>query len=115
MDRWGAQDLILQVEDHGDRVVVTLAGELDLVGAPELENAAAPPARAGQYVVLDLRKLEFMDSSGVRAVVAINSAAGEGGGRLSIVPGSADGPVGRLLTLSGLDRVLDLIGHPLTG
>jgi anti-anti-sigma factor len=106
------EDLTVEAEDRGDRLVVTLTGELDIVGAPRLEAATLPAARAGRHVLLDLRGLDFMDSSGVRALVAAHAAAGESGGRLSIAPGPAGGPIIRLLALSGLDRVLELVEDP---
>lgn len=99
----------LSVEERDGRVVVLAGGELDLATAPALEEAVVPPAREGRHVVLDARRLEFMDSSGVRVIVATHLAAGEHGGRFSLVRLEPGTPVQRVLEISGLDGVLDIV------
>ncbi|TMM03436.1 MAG: STAS domain-containing protein, partial [Actinobacteria bacterium] len=63
------QDFAMRVRRDGDRLLVTVAGELDLTTAPDLEElllASAP------YVdlELDLAELAFIDSSGLRLLLA---------------------------------------------
>jgi anti-anti-sigma factor len=95
-------------DDAGGRTVVAVRGELDLATAPQLEDALLPPLRAGATAALDLRGLEFMDSTGVRVIVAAHLAATESGGALQVCA-IADGPIARVLEISGLDAVLDLV------
>jgi anti-anti-sigma factor len=99
------------VEQVDARTVVAARGELDLATAPELEDALLPPLRDGTDVVLDLRALEFMDSTGVRVIVAAHHVAEEHGGTfsLAIVP---EGPIARVLEISGLDAVLRIVDLP---
>jgi anti-anti-sigma factor len=99
-------------EARDGAVVVVLHGELDLATAPEVEDAVVGRVRDGGWVVLDLRGLEFMDSSGVRVIVAAHGLAQESGGRLTIVRAVPDGPVQRVLEISGLEGVLDLVDAP---
>lgn len=93
------------------RTVVTALGELDLATAPALEDVLLPPLRDGATVVLDLRSLDFMDSTGVRVLVGAHLAAQEHGGDLAVavVP---DGAVARVLEISGLDAVLQIVDQP---
>lgn len=107
-------DFSISTDERGGAVVVTLRGELDLATAPEVEDAVLEPVRAGGHVVLDLRGLDFMDSSGVRVLVAAHSAAQDGGGRLTIVRAAPGGPVQRVLEISGLEEVLELVDRPRT-
>jgi anti-sigma B factor antagonist len=100
------------VGDSDGRLVVTVRGELDLATAPQLEEALLPPLREGGQAVLDLRPLDFMDSTGVRVIVAAHLAAQESGGRLAIVRNDPQGPVGRVLEISGLDAILDIVDEP---
>jgi len=95
------------VQDDG-RTVITVRGELDLATAPALEEALLPGLRDGGSAVLDLRGLEFMDSTGVRVIVAAHLAAEEHGGTLTVVRTPPDGAVARVLEISGLDEVLNL-------
>jgi anti-anti-sigma factor len=90
------------------RLVITVRGELDLATAPQLEETLLPPLRDGSSVLLDLRDLGFMDSTGVRVIVAAHLAAEEHGGHLALARCAPDGPVGRVLEISGLDGVLDV-------
>jgi anti-sigma B factor antagonist len=89
------------------RLVVTVRGELDLATAPGLEEVLVPPLKDGGQVVLDLRALEFMDSTGVRVIVAAHVAGQESGGALVLVRTDPAGPVGRVLEISGLDGILE--------
>jgi anti-sigma B factor antagonist len=67
-------------EDREPDGVVTLrpAGELDIATADRLERALLEGRRDGDRVVLDLGALEFMDSTGLRAIVHAVEAARRG-------------------------------------
>jgi anti-anti-sigma factor len=97
------------VEETDARRIISARGELDLATAPQLEAVLMPPLREGGTVVLDLRGLSFMDSTGVRVIVAAHLASEEHGGHLALVRCAPDGPVGRVLEISGLDAMLDLV------
>jgi anti-sigma B factor antagonist len=107
----GPAPFSVAVEQTEARAVVTARGELDLATAPELEAALLPRLRDGGDVALDLRPLEFMDSTGVRVIVAAHLAADEHGGTfaVAVVPG---GPIARVLEISGLDAVLRIVDVP---
>jgi anti-anti-sigma factor len=78
---------------------VELAGELDMASAPDLSDALAA-VQTGP-VVVDLSRLEFIDCTGIRALVA---ASDELGARLRIVPG--DDRVQRVFRVLDLEDVL---------
>ena len=74
-----------------------------------IETAATTLREAllcGKNVVVDLGKLEFLDSTGVAMLV---SAMREGGERLSFLPSEHDA-VRRLLSLTGLDGRMNFAG-----
>jgi len=55
---------------HGDRHTVVLNGELDIASAPMLEETVADVCAAGAHeLVLDMGGVEFIDSSGLSAIV----------------------------------------------
>lgn len=97
---------------EGGRVVLTLRGELDLATAPELERAVSAPLGAGQDLVLDLRELEFMDSSGIRVLVTAHAQATERGASFAVVRPGPDSPVDSILSIAGLDAQLTLLDEP---
>jgi anti-anti-sigma factor len=99
----------VSVDERPDHTVITVGGELDLATAPQLEETLLPRLRDGGHAVLDLRGLDFMDSTGVRVIVAAHLAAQEHGGRFVLVRTPQDGAVGRVLEISGLDGVLEIV------
>ncbi len=70
------------------RVAVALQGELDLASAGELARAVHELWSSGdQSVLIDLEALEFLDSSGLRALLALQDAARLEGRDLALRPG----------------------------
>jgi anti-anti-sigma factor len=87
------------------------SGELDIASAPEFESAIADAtAEPGAELVLDLRELTFMDSTGLRALAQTNARADEAGFALSIVRGPRQ--IERVLEISGLADLLPLVDAP---
>jgi anti-sigma B factor antagonist len=85
------------------RHTLTLNGELDLDSANELEQAVREVYASGNGLVIDLRKVTFMDSTGLRALIVAGTLCEEVGHELQIIPGE---DIQRILEISGLDRVL---------
>jgi anti-sigma B factor antagonist len=79
---------------------VVPVGELDLAAAPELE--ALLVAQTGP-VVLDLRKLTFVDATGLRVLLEAEARSRQDGMNLRFIAGGA---VRRLFELAGVpDRL----------
>ncbi len=95
-------------EDDG-AVVITARGELDLVGAPRLLQAL--PSEGTTPVVLDLREVGFMDSSGLRSLLEARQACADAGRDFAIArPSDAVTRVLELVDLSGEFARVDLPG-----
>lgn len=96
---------------HGDEAVVTCHGELDLAAAPEAEAHLREVETDGvTRIVLDLRPLDFLDSTGLRVVLAADSRARKQGRELQVVPGRDS--VHRVFRIALLDRRLEFIEPP---
>lgn len=98
-----AQDGLLGVScvDEGALVRLALSGELDLSNAPTLEVTLDGAINSGKKVLIDLDRLEFIDSTGLALIVAVlgrNDAE-----RFSFVLSKSPG-VRRVLNLTGLDE-----------
>lgn len=96
----------VDVERRRSTLVVVPTGELDLATAPQLSQTIRAE-NDYERLVIDLRELEFMDSSGVRLLVAEQERAGEEGHELRIVRGSAE--VERVLRVTRLDERLPFV------
>jgi anti-sigma B factor antagonist len=96
--------------DHGAPRLV-LSGELDLASAEELETQLKElESSEPDVLVLDLRKLEFMDSTGLRTVIAADARARERGARLVVV--RAPDEVDRVFRLTRMDQHLEVVDEP---
>jgi anti-sigma B factor antagonist len=97
---------------QGDRIVVSVRGEVDLYTVPRLQRELAGALAAGQPVrlVVDLSGVEFCDSTGVNALLAAHRQAREAGGDLELA-----GPrpaVRKILQVTGLESVFTVIESP---
>jgi anti-sigma B factor antagonist len=102
----------IDIDEREDRVIVTPRGELDMASAPELEQAVMPRLQEERWVVLDLRSLDFIDSSGLRVVVGAHRSAEEHGGRFTCVRGAPGSTVHRIVEIAGIDGVIEMVDDP---
>ena len=102
----------IDVAERDGRVDVIPRGELDMASAPELEQTIMPRLRDGHWVLLDLRSLDFIDSSGLRVVVAAHRAAEDTGGRFTCVRGRQGTTVHRIVEIAGIDGVIEMVDDP---
>jgi anti-sigma B factor antagonist len=94
----------MEVDDDGDGApVLRLFGELDLVSAESVQHALVALARA--EVIVDLTNLEFIDSSGLAALLRARRRIEESGQRLEIR--GARGATRQVFEAAGLQDVLD--------
>lgn len=101
----------MEVRQGEDRVVLGLHGELDLLGAPMLEEEIAKvEASAPTILVLDLGDLQFVDSAGLRVILAAHERSRREGKEFALTQGSDQ--VQRLFTIAGVSEHLRIIGSP---
>jgi anti-anti-sigma factor len=101
--------LEVRTAENGETQVVSLCGELDLANAPTAETALERALRQGRRVIVDMRELEFIDSTGIALLVAALGHDGET--ELGFVPSSSQA-VNRVLELTGLANRLPLVDAP---
>jgi anti-anti-sigma factor len=100
--------LTMRSTRDGDAYVIELAGELDLAGAGVLEDELRRvEASDAEEIVIDLRELEFIDSTGVRLVYMADARARGSGARLAIRRGPAR--VHRIFELTDLAERLPFV------
>jgi anti-anti-sigma factor len=91
--------------------VIALSGELDLAGAAALEQELTRlEAESADALVLDLRGVGFMDSSGLRLIALTAQRAQELGRRLALVPGPEQ--VMRVFEITRMRERLDFVDDP---
>lgn len=116
--RSGAAGLAGQVEhlqlfitEAGERKLeLDLSGELDMATVEPLREAARRSAASGDYdeLVIDLAHVQFIDSSGLHALMEAHSAMARAGGRTTIVCTAPH--LLEVFELTGLCRLLTIVG-----
>lgn len=98
--------------------VVTVSGEVDVHSAPQLRDgltsvlsasdnsASAAASSAASCVVVDLTGVTFLDSTGLGALVAARTLAGERGITMRLACPSQR--IVKLFTITGLDGVFEI-------
>ena len=104
-------DFSVEVREEAGATVLVVTGELDLRTSPELEDRLTRAFDAGaELVILDLRQIEFMDSTGLRVLLSAHQRAHESGRRFALVKGADQ--VERVLTLTGVRDLLTVVDAP---
>lgn len=98
-------------ERRGDAAVLVVHGELDLSTVEILRDVLHSEESRAKIVVLDLRELDFIDSSGLSLIVSEQQRAREDGFRFAVAVGGAPA-VQRLFELTGLRGTLTLVEDP---
>jgi anti-sigma B factor antagonist len=105
--------LEVKTEERDGLVHVALVGELDLSTVAMVQEelrrveAGAPPT-----VVVDLSKLTFLDSTGLRCIVTADERARDAGRRVVVVRGPD--PVHRVFTITRLEERLEMVDDAAT-
>jgi anti-sigma B factor antagonist len=103
----------VDVERRGKLLLLRLSGELDLASVESLEQAVRSSSDRAQEVAavaIDLRDLEFIDSSGLRALLQTQDELAEKGRDRE--GGSGRGQVGEVFEVAGFGERLPTLDDP---
>ena len=104
-----ARKFTIEVHREDSRSVVVPLGELDLATVDLVEQPLQELADSGaKRIVLDLRQLTFIDSTGLRLVLRWHGLAGEGDFAFELVQGPTE--IERVFKVAGLLDRLTFVG-----
>jgi anti-anti-sigma factor len=102
-----AGGLEVQLEQAGERVVVRARGELDVVSASAFEAELRGAIRASDFgVILDLDGVTFLDSTGLRVLIAASTLCLTSRRELIVLCASPQAK--QVIETSGLEELLPL-------
>jgi anti-sigma B factor antagonist len=106
-----AREYEVEVERGKGHAVVRVSGEFDLAATHAVEDAllSVEDGKNG-VIVLDLRGVTFLDSTGLRTITSADHRARGAGPELRIVRGAEQ--VQKLLYVTGMDKILPLVDDP---
>ena len=102
----GTQPFAVEVQQRDAVAIVQPRGELDLVTV-EMLRAALDDIKSTERLVVDLRGLSFIDSTGLQLLVALHQRAQRERFQLTLMAPVA--PVDRAIQLCGLDKTLPFV------
>ena len=100
----------LEVTERDGLTLVAPTGELDLPAAPHLAEVFERLAPEDRHIVLDLRALTFMDSTGLALILRYHQRAKDGPFDLVVVRGPE--PIDRVFRMTNTDSLLDMLDVP---
>ncbi len=103
------QHFELESEQTDEGVIVRLAGEFDIACEAGFEAVLRPFEDQQENIVVDLSALRFIDSSGLRLLIAAHDRSFRNDFQLAIVLGG--GQVRQTVELTGLHHVLPIVEH----
>ena len=103
--------LDIRSESKANVARLSLSGELDIASAPRLEEVAREAiAPAISTLVVDLGGITFIDSSGLRALIALNDLGAEEGVTLELI--APPERARSVFHITGADRNLPFVEEP---
>jgi anti-sigma B factor antagonist len=100
--------LTTEIRGSKQHALVILTGELDVSTAGRLYEELAALTREGMiHVALDLRDLEYIDSTGISVLIAEHKRTAAAGGELIILMPHRQ--VRRVFEVSGLMEIFDVL------
>jgi len=101
----------VEVRRERRAAIVVPRGELDLASAPALQAQLECAWQSGaEQVIVDLREVEFMDSTGLAVIIGAHRHAQEAGRAFGVVDGGEQ--VHKLLSLTGALETLNVAAAP---
>lgn len=96
---------------EGGRTVVEVSGEVDVYSAPALDTHLTDLIDGGQSrLIIDLRRVDFLDSTGLGVLVKALKRTREQSGSMDIV--AADDRIVKVFRITGLDAVIPIHATP---
>jgi anti-anti-sigma factor len=103
------QDLSVDVAEDGPFMWLRVHGDLDDATAPDLSALVTRTPAGGRHVVVDLTPCTFLDSGGVRGLVAIERHLRDLGQMVVVSP--PGGPARMVLDLVGFGEAVEVLDH----
>jgi anti-anti-sigma factor len=101
----------VEAERLGGEARIAVSGELDIATLPALEQAVTRMRAQGlERMVIDLRRLSFMDSMSIELLLRLHGELTDTGAELVVVRGPR--AVDRIFQVMELQRVLVLVDEP---
>ena len=96
----------LKMNKQDDKLTVAIIGRLDTLSSPEVESRLEPALDGINELVIDLKELEYISSSGLRVLLGAKKAMKAKGGMKVLNPNET---VMDVFSVTGFDAILNIV------
>ncbi len=91
---------------NGDNIELAVEGRVDTTTSPQLQTALLQAFQKGKNIILDLKHVEYISSSGLRALLIGQKTASSKGGSLKLI--HVGESVMKVFAMTGFSKVLNI-------
>ncbi len=90
-----------------DGIQLDVEGQVDTVSAPELQQKLLTAFQKTNHVVINIEKVGYMSSAGLRALLLGQKTASSKGGTMKVA--NVQSSVYQVFKMSGFAKILDIV------
>lgn len=95
------------IKEEGDKILVSLAGDLDTAAAQETEKEFSPLMQAkGKNITLDCKELNYISSSGLRLFLSLLKSCKPNGNSLTLE--NLNDNIKKVFTMTGFSSLFNI-------
>lgn len=92
---------------EGDIYKINLEGRMDIIGAQEIDlKFTGMVAAPRKFIIVDLSRVDFLASIGIRTLLVNSKAVNQRGGKLVIL--NPDTNIEKILLMAGIDVLIPI-------
>ncbi|WP_160724154.1 anti-sigma factor antagonist [Bacillus sp. USDA818B3_A] len=99
-------NLNIDINQNNEEVSVLLAGEIDAFTAPSLREELLPLAEGKNTMIINLKDVSYLDSTGLGVFVGLFKKLKENGGELRLI--ELSDRLKRLFEITGLGNIMNI-------
>ena len=99
-------DIKIKMKKNGNELTVQAAGRLDAITSPELDRMLETSYKGIEKLIIDLGKLEFISSAGLRVLLGASQTMEQQGGEMIVR--NLTTPVRNVMEIVGFDSAINI-------
>ncbi len=99
--------LNLSAEQNGNEVIIHIEGKMDTNSSPQVTEKINENVLNCDKLILDLEKLEYVSSAGLRVFVMADQKMSDKGGELNVK--NVPNPISEIFEMTGFDNMITII------
>ncbi len=99
--------LEIRSEENGNEVVIYIEGRMDTNSSPKVMEEVEKYVNTAQKIILDIEKVDYVSSAGLRVFVMADQQIIANGGELNVR--NVANPIAEIFEMTGFNNMLTII------